>query len=212
MVSELERLVSDWKTLRQHGKGYIEICQVSQGSFGEWYHPFGIYDTWQRIEDHIISHFRLEMNYSKYRTPRYIIEGDSQLFVELMKLKKDKGRLLSYGFTTRDQSGRRGPHYLVVEGGYEILRKTFEYLKRNPKGIREFVKVVFEWQNASSYKQVPPNDKEWSYTGSLGRQLDLFDEVKRVHFLDVGTGYNPIKRGIIRWRKHNPDVRTINVT
>lgn len=203
MVQNLDTLVNDWNSQKQSGKGYLEIFQETQASFGERYYPFGVHGEYTNINNHLISHFGLDANFFNS-----VIEINSkskyQIFVELTSLKKGQGRLFLYGETTRDKAGRLGPHYFAIEGDYNILKRTFNYFKIEPTAIRRFVNVVFEWDNVAPYEVNPQLSR-----GS--NQLDLLTDAKEVHFLDVGKGYRFLKKWQINWRGYNPDVTTVKI-
>ncbi|MBI1969078.1 hypothetical protein HYS48_00150 [Candidatus Woesearchaeota archaeon] len=192
MVKDLDSLVIAWEHLKQNGKGYLEIFQGAWASFGERYFPFGVYDEYTIMHNHLLSHFGTDSYFSKHH----------RIFVELRNLGRERGRLFLYGETTRDIAERLGLHYLVVEGDYDTVQRTFHAFQENPATIREFVRVVFGWQNLPPYKERPGAYGE-------GRQLDLLAEAKMIHFLDVGKGYSWVKRWRMRRRDWNPEARTI---
>lgn len=195
-----EKLNQIWTELKQTARGHISLHQEGIGNISkeDYYNPFQTRQfgrEYDQIWSYLNGCFGSEINDDN--------RGKGEVYVELREEKERSGRLLCYGCAHRDSAGRPNFHYFVVQGNYPQLKETFSALQKDPTKIRNFVGVVFSWENVLKNTTGP---------GFCSiNQFDVISEMKKAYFLDTGKGYGWWKRYKIKKEKHNPKVVCVNI-
>ena len=190
----LDQLVPQWERLHQ-GKWYIELFQEAR-SWHQDYHPFGIRNppAWEKIYGRLNENFGCKLS-DEHR-------GSQEVYLQLKELSDGAGELLCYGEAHRDSADRRNAHYFVIEGSHSVLQRSLTEFEHNPLHLREFVRVVFNWEN------LLPGQR----SGMGHNQFDPCAEMKVLYILDAGKGYSFIRRWQQRAGKKNPEVKVVRVS
>ncbi len=190
----IDDLVPQWQRLHE-GKWYIECFQEACG-WRQDYHPFGIRNPQAGEKICKILNENFAGRLSDENRGRY------EVYLQLKELSSGAGELLCYGEAHRDGGDRRNTHYFMVEGNHESLRRSMVEFERNPLRLRDFVRVVFNWEN------LPPGQR----SGMGHNQFDPCAEMKTLYLLDIGKGYNFMRRWQQKRGQNNPDVKVIKVS
>ncbi len=190
----IDDLVPRWQRLHE-GKWYIE-CFQEACSWRHDYHPFGIRNPQAegKIQRILNGNFACRLS-DEHR-------GRGEVYLQLKELSSGTGELLCYGEAHRDTADRPNTHYFLVESNHDLLRRSMVEFERNPSRLREFIRIVFDWQN------LLPGQR----SGMGHNQFDPCAEMKTLYLLDVGKGYSLLRQWQQRHGKKNPEVKVVRVS
>jgi hypothetical protein len=206
-MTNLETIAGKWKSLKENGKGSI-LCTGSNNileSFPEEFFPRGLHEfeqAYSLVDTYFGTEYRKDINKS----------DDDRNGSNVLLLMRQKGDLwlFSMGMQTFDDyMGRSGTYFFLVGGDENILRESYEEIKKEPTRIRDFVKNVFGWRNHNYQERSDGNtfDEEGRAKAS---QADLITKMKKLSVLD-GSDYGLLKKIGIVYKKNNPEVVDIMV-